>query len=139
MNFIPCIELINTNSRSREYSRFELTLVKLHISRCKILNGDSSIVRVMQDVSCAWLTCPYMCHNHCPVWIPGIVHRTTLTPIYISQSQSTLYNANLWLFTFWLSHQITTLLWQWWGWYWVRKYNEIQFVLIMLLFITNMT
>ena len=43
MNFHFLYRAYHYKLRSREYSRFGLTLVKLHISRCKILNGDSSL------------------------------------------------------------------------------------------------
>lgn len=46
MNFIPCISSLSLQTQQPgilKYSRFGLTLVKLHISRCKILNGDSGL------------------------------------------------------------------------------------------------
>ena len=109
-----------------KYSRFGLTLVKLHISRCKIPNGDSSLHSE--------------CNARCVMFLSDM-------PPYVSQSlplceyrglfigqhslQFTFHNPSQ-LYTtliyFYLpaciqSHQITTLLGQWSVGYWVGKYN----------------
>ena len=92
--------------RSREY--WNILDLGWHLSGCTyrdvkfLMETAARIARVMQDVSCSWVTSPAppVCVTIIAfVWIPGIVHRTTLSPIYISQTQSTLYNANLFLFT----------------------------------------
>ena len=119
-----------------KYSRFGLTLVKLHISRCKILNGDRSLHSE--------------CNARCVMFLSDM-------PPYVSQSLPLCEYRGLFIgqhslqFTFHNPSQLYTALIYVYLYTKSSNHNfavavisqilsrKIQFVLIMLLFVTNMT
>ena len=125
MNFHFLYRAYHYKLRSREYSRFGLTLVKLHISRCKILNGDSSLHSEGNARCVMFLTdMPLHVSQSLPCVNTGDCSPGQHWLQFTFHNPSQLYTMLIYDYLlFGQSHQITTLLGQWSRQYWVRKYN----------------